>query len=318
MAVVKIKDRQVDVNIEEEIEAFTWENAKWKPDKLICSSPFREDYSPSFFVTLDGEYAGVWGDSGTVDEEYKSGNLVKLLSLLKGEDYEDVAEYLLLKYDYEYNSEAKIDIKPPELTNTEGYKIVDPSKYENKPLDDDYLVSRGIHPKIIELQSVFGTEDCIGIPWRDHQGNVLNIKYRHKERKDFWYTKSGTKVKHLVYGIDTVINRGITKAVVCEAEIDAMTWQSIGVYAIALGGSHINDTQADKIIASGLTDIILGGDNDEVGREFNKKVRDKLEMYMTIHTINYSDFDDCKDVNDLGTRRLKKVRINKESLKISL
>lgn len=310
MATINVLGRPIDVDIREEIEEFVWENAKWTEDKLIATSPFRDgDSSPSFWVALTGEYAGVFGDSAYDDEYYRAGTLPKLLAFLRDESFEEACQYLLHKYDYDYSTEA-ILLTLPTLKETKR-KIVLPSETYDKPIDYEYLSSRGIHPKVIEMNSVFKEGQAIGIVWRDINGDVCAIKYRDTRSKYFWYEKDATPLAQLVYGLDTVIKRGITRAVICEAEIDAMTWQSIGIYAIAIGGARINDKQVDMIVQSGLTDIILGGDNDEQGRKFNEKVKGKLRDRVTMWYLNYNDFGGCKDVNELGTAKLRNVEIRK-------
>lgn len=60
---IKVRDKQVNIDIKTELEEFDFRNARWSDDKLIACSPFRQDSTPSFFVTLSGEYSGVRGDS---------------------------------------------------------------------------------------------------------------------------------------------------------------------------------------------------------------------------------------------------------------
>lgn len=309
MATINVLGRKIDVDIREELEEFEWINAKWTESKLIASSPFRShDKSPSFWVNIGNEYAGVFGDSAYEDDYYKSGTLPKLLAFLRDESYEETCAYLLEKYDYDF-TDQDIEVSVGSVALTETKSVVLPPAIYEKPLDTDYLVKRGVHPKVIELNGVFDCGDNVGIPWRDVNGNVAAIKYRHKRSKYFWYEGNATPLARLVYGLDIVINRQIRRAVICEAEIDAMTWQSAGIFAIAIGGARLNEYQADLIVMSGLTEVILAGDNDVQGQKFNRLVENILRNKVTLSKINYSDMDECKDVNELGIERLKKVRI---------
>jgi len=318
IALVRIRGREIDVDITEELGEFVWTNAKWSNEKLIASSPFRYDKSPSFFVNLQGEYPGSWGDSGAYEPEHESGNLIKLLSFLRDETYEETEEYLLLRYDYEYTSKASIEIEFPSLDKRKPYAIVPEEVYEGKSIDYEYLQKRRIHPKVIELQGVFDAGNAIGIPWRNSRGDILNIKYRMKRGKSFWYEKGATPIRRLVYGLDTVLKRGIARVVICEAEIDAMTWQSMGTYAIAVGGVSFTEHQAEKIISSGIREIILGGDNDKAGQRFNEKVRDQLENYVEIKEIDYDTYNGKKDANELGPSGLRNVKIKPSGLRATL
>lgn len=317
MALINVLDRQVDVDIRAEIEQYEWEGAKWTEEKLIACSPFRDDNHPSFYISFEGEYAGVFGDSSAVDDYYKSGTLPKLLAFLRNETYEEACEYLLEKYAIDYTSET-IPLVTPNLMAIEE-DTVQLTVPDDIALDTEYLPSRGIHPKVIELQNVFDNGKSIGIPWYDVNGQLSAIKNRSKTGKEFWYSSGSKPVGTLIYGLDTVIERGIKRVAIVEAEIDALTFQSAGVYAIAIGGARINERQADQIIASGVEEVILAGDNDLQGRKFNDKVERMLGGYVELKKIDYSKFEGCKDVNELGIVKLRKIPIKKiKSVEVKL
>lgn len=214
--------------------------------------------------------------------------------------------------------QASIEIEFPTLERKPTYVILPESKFVDKPIDYEYLRGRGIHSKIIELQGIFDAGNAIGIPWRNSRGEILNIKYRLRQGKTFWYERGATPIRRLVYGLDTVIQRGITRVVLCEAEIDAMTWQSIGTYAIAVGGVGFNRYQADKIISSGIREVILGGDNDKAGQRFNDTVRRLLGNYVDICEIDYESFNGKKDANEIGPEGLRNVVIKPQGLRAEL
>src|SRR5690554_2251318 len=98
MPIIRIQGVEIDINIREELSQFDWIRPKWTSDKLIAASPFTYDRTPSFFVNLDGEYAGTWADSGAYDADYASGNFAKLLAFLRDETYEETCEYLFEIY----------------------------------------------------------------------------------------------------------------------------------------------------------------------------------------------------------------------------
>lgn len=318
MSVLEVRGRSIYVDIAEELSEFDWINAKWTDDKLIASSPFRDDRSPSFWCNITGEYAGVFGDSSAEDDYYRSGTLPKLLAFLRDESQIETEEYLLQKYDYDYTSDEIELIKPSAIDVEQTTGVICRDKYD-KPLDSEYLPSRGIHKKIIELQGVFDNGDSVGIPWSDMSGDVCAIKYRHKRSKYFWYEEGGTPLSRLVYGLDVVVERGIKRAFIVEAEVDALTIQSAGVYAIAIGGARFNDMQAQQIISSGLEEVILCGDNDAQGRKFNELVADRLRGYVDLKEVSYNSFKGCKDVNELGIigiRELRIIPINTKEIRI--
>lgn len=318
MALINVLDRQVDVDIRSELEEYEWSNANWESNKLIASSPFREkDRHPSFYIDFEGFYAGVWGDSAAEDDYLQSGTLPKLLAFLRDESFEESCEYILEKYDIEYSS-GEIDLRmSTTVPQEERYRPISPETYE-RPLDDSYMRSRGIHPKVVEMMGVFDAGKTVGIPWKDAKGDVMAVKYRSKTNKAFFYEKGGQPLRELIYGLDIAVRRGITRAAIVESEIDAMTYMSAGVFAIAIGGARFNAKQADMVISSGLNEIILGGDNDAAGREFNRKVADLLENKVELFDINYEEFGRCKDANEMGASRLCSLTVTRRSEAVNM
>src|SRR5699024_11841984 len=98
MEILNIGDKTVQIDIASELSDYHFDNARWTANKLIASSPFRDDRAPSFFVNLSRELAGAGGDSGALDYEYASGNFVKLIALLRGISYEVSADYVIDRY----------------------------------------------------------------------------------------------------------------------------------------------------------------------------------------------------------------------------
>ena len=307
MATIVIRDRPLDIDVRAEVEKYEWKNAVWTDTKLIASSPFRYDNTPSFFLTFEGEYAGVFGDSAYDDDYYKAGNIVKLLAFLRKETEDETVSYLMSKYDYEY-SDSDIELIKPSIQIEKRYQ---PLELEEIEYDKSYLQSRGIPDRIVRLQNVFDKGNAIGICWYNTNGQLSAIKYRNKNSKEFWYEKGSTPIKDLVYGLDKVYERGIKRVAICEGEIDAMTWQAAGIYGIAIGGARLNERQKELIINSGIDEMILSGDNDTAGQRFNDLVYRSFKDSFDLFRLDYSEFEGSKDVNDLGVERLKKLTLHK-------
>src|SRR5690625_4778702 len=174
---IRIRDQYLDIDIREELEQFDWHKARWTSDKLLAASPFRNDRHPSFFVNLDGEYVGTWGDSGADDDYYSSGNIVKLLAYLRGTSYEEVEEYLLDKYGQTGDSNA-IVIRPPRFHLRSTFRPLD----ENivTPAISPYLSKRGISEEVQRMAGVgYGRyKGFTAIPWRRANGVLANVMYR--------------------------------------------------------------------------------------------------------------------------------------------
>lgn len=90
-----IRGYELDLDILEELENFTFTSSRIRGNKFQSCSPFRNEKSPSFAVNLDN---GTWIDSGAVTEDYRKGNFISLLAYLRSETYSDIEDYLIEKY----------------------------------------------------------------------------------------------------------------------------------------------------------------------------------------------------------------------------
>lgn len=303
MALIKVRGQLINVDIESELREYDWGfNPRWSSDKLIASSPFREDNAPSFFVTLEGEYAGLWGDSGAIEEQYSSGNFVALMAHLRRTDYNEATNYLLTSYGYEFESDPSEDIKitSPKITDL----------FKNKRELNKDVVTQAISPymkqrKISdEVQREFGIgygenyKGFTAIPWHTSSGRLANVKYRSTSDRRFFYEKDVTPISSLVYGLDVVEQRQEDYAVLCEGEVDVLSWRTAGIAAIAVGGAHASNVQLDEIKRSGIKRLYLGGDNDEQGRKLNEQVKSSLIGFVELFEVDYEKEKDEKHVKD--------------------
>lgn len=241
-------------------------------------------------MTLDpiSDYYGCWGDSGAYDKEWASGGFIKLLSFLRGETYEETVEYLLTIYSQDF---ADTDsLKLPRL------RI--PFKRTRTPLNESllvpymfrhsYLRNRGISEPVQQLMDVGYDRGrkAITMPWRLPDGKLANIKYRRINTKIFWYEPDGLLIRDLVYGIDVIYKKRLKYAVLCEAEIDAMSFMSAGVPAIAIGCSSITEEKAELIRKSPLETLYIATDNDKPGNKLRAACWRRLDSYLKIIDVN--------------------------------
>ena len=300
MAIIKVRGHDVDVDIEAELREYDFgHRARWSTDKLVASSPFRTDNAPSFWISLDGDYAGVWGDSGALDDEYSAGNFAKLLAHLRNESQEEAEEYLLEEYGALYVVEPGEDIvlpTPTLRTKTQDKEL--PSSIVTQAVSP-YLITRGISADVQESHGIGFSKQYRGftaIPWRFPDGRLGNVKYRSTRNKRFFYVKGATQIRRLVFGMDVVNRDQAEEVVLCEGEIDAMSWQVAGVNAIAIGGAHISRQQIDIIRRSPIKRLLLGGDNDEMGRRLNDQVAEAMRGYVEMADVDYGEEKDANDV----------------------
>lgn len=305
--IINIRNYSVEIDIADELREYDFGyNARWTSDKLIASSPFRDDNRASFFVNLDGEYAGTWADSGALDYEYARGGFVALIAHLRSITYEEASDYLLEKYGalYEIKPDEPIRIPAPKLKERRSFEYI-----EDNPITQatsPYLLSRGISA---EVQAEYGVgyderhRGFTAIPWH-FGGRLANIKYRSTRGKYFFYAENGASINRLVYGID----QAEESAVLCEGEIDALSWRHAGISAIAIAGAYLSDSQAEIIKRSKIERLYIGGDNDEQGRKLNRQVVEELRGYVELYDVNYNEEKDANDVlRHRGVRELQAI-----------
>lgn len=295
---VWVKNRRLDIDLEEELSVFSWNRERWFEDKFVACSPFRYDNSPSFFVNLenlpDKEIAGTWLDSGALQgSDYKSGNFITLLAYLREETEEETFDYLVEKYDFKpYESKLKLKL---DFKIKQDFKPLPEPKGE---LDQSYLVGRGLSPRVIEEAGVKYVEEekAVAFTWRNPLGEIQAVKYRRTESKIFYYEKGGKRLNELLYNLDYVTRNKCQTIAITEAEIDALSWLQLGRGAVAVGGSSFSDAQASQLIRTGAINLIISTDNDAVGKSLANKIINAVGKYFNIYIVDYPD--GCKDMND--------------------
>ncbi len=294
---VKIRGQSIDIDIETELREFDWARARWTSEKLQAASPFRYDGHPSFFVNLDGEYAGTWADLGANESDWSSGNFVKLLAFLRQETYEETEDYLLETYGIP-DSREKLIMRLPAI------KLPGPVEYLSEdlvtPAFSRYLERRGIGRVTQEAYGVgYGRQKGFtALPWRTPNGLLANVMYRSTKGKLFFYEKGGMPRRKLVYGINVAHRTKATKAAMCEAPIDALSWyEATGgkIIGLAAGGVTLSAEQADLIKRTSIEELILGGDNDQAGEQFNSEVERRLSGHIRLARIDYGKHKDANE-----------------------
>jgi DNA primase len=294
---ITIDGYPICVDIMELLTEYDWVRATWKPGKLIAASPFRDEQHPSFFVNLE---TGAWGDSGAYDENYTSGNLAKLLAFLRNETYEESVEYLVEMYGKrelrlgERVSLPSLSLRPQIKRKELDEVFLNQYKYRNV-----YLANRGISEQVQRFMGVgySRNEKAITIPWRHPDGTLANVKFRQIVGKTFWYAKGAAPISTLIYGIDKVYSKQLKTVVVCEAEIDAMSWMTCGIPAVAFGNTAVTQAKLEMIRRSPIERIIKSMDNDGPGEKMSRLLDAGLRGYLAIDTVKipapYKDSNDA-------------------------
>ncbi|MGM0835998.1 MAG: toprim domain-containing protein [Bacillota bacterium] len=291
-----------EVDYRSELERFEWTGATWSDDKLIAASPFRYDKSPSFYCYLrdtPSASAGSWGDSGAYDADHAKGGFIKLLAFLRQEDEESTADYLREVY-APSTAGSELVLRIPQLKVERTRQTLDEALIAELPYDTAYLPSRGISANTAKAAGVRANGNSVAIPWRLPNGKLANVKYRATRGKTFWYAKGGVPIRDLVYGLDAVYAERSTTAVICEAEIDALSLRTIGVMAVAVGGASFSEQKRDLIMRSPIEELIVLTDNDKAGGKLRAEIEQALVGRMCIKNA-YVD-NAVKDVNEALVR----------------
>jgi hypothetical protein len=291
---INVKGRWIDVDIRAELERFSWQRARWTDTKLIAASPFRYDRTPSFFVNLDGMYAGTWKDSGAYDSEWESGGFVKLLAFLRNETEDETAEYLIETYALSHDFE-NLTLRIPRLTIQRKGRSLDAAILAGFQTDYSYLKGRGISEDVQRQMGVrYDAErQAVVIPWFTPDGKLANIKYRKTRGKAFWYEKGALPIRDLVYGLDWRAR----VAVLTEAEIDAMSWRQVGVTGLATGGVSFTPVKRDLILRSAIERLYIATDNDKAGRKLRDEVIRALRGRVELFNVEFErGFKDSNEV----------------------
>lgn len=315
MAIVRVRGNNVDVDIEREINEFSWSRAKWRPERLIACSPFRYDTSPSFYVYFNDTTtarAGSWGDSGGTGD-FKKGHFTQLLAFLRNETEYETEDYILSEYAREYTEDDELTLDLSHLRLYEKPKMLPSDYLKQFEGYSPYLKKRGIKDVVYRLMGIGydPKSKSIVIPWFTPDGRLANIKYRRTDSKVFYYDK-GYPIRELVYGLNVIHDRNVKRAVLVEAEIDAMYVMSHGgIAAIAVGTSKLSDEKAEAIARSPLEEIIVIPDNDSAGEAMFQQAIEKLERYVSVKVARLPNWaNDANDVKDT-----KKLRILIENAK---
>ena len=299
---LNIRGRNMEVDIPKELRNYDWARPRWTGSKFLACSPFRAERIPSFVVWLD---IGTWNDSGAEDEDWKSGNLVKLLAFLRNESYDEAEDYLLTEYCASYGDAESMRLSI-DLTQPQTHAVpLDPRVLAGYSFRHPYLTQqRGIEEK---WQQGFRIGYCkrsraVTFPWFNYKGDLVNIKFRSVTDKIFWYYTGGQPLRNHIYGLNFVHKTRKKRVFIVESEIDAITlWQN-GHAAIALGGANLTRRQRDLILQSPIVELVIATDNDRAGARIADSLVDQLSGYLDIKKLILPD--DIKDVNELSREQL--------------
>lgn len=138
---------------------------------------------------------------------------------------------------------------------------------------------------------------AITFPVYDEKHRLVMVTARSVESKKFYIPANADKPVYLLYDI---IERGVTKVIVAESQINALYARSLGYDSIGLFGTG-SRKQLETLKKSGIRNYILAFDGDEAGRKgayrFKKAMGD--DVFITDLRLPKG-----KDLNDLSPEEI--------------
>lgn len=195
----------------------------------------------------------------------------------------------------EERKDVELDLRRPDFM-TKCPNIYVPPKYVSEEELDKYryfhpyMYKRGLTDDIIELFDIGydSATESITFPVRDTSGRCLFVARRSVKTKFFNYPEGVEKPLYGLYELytcgmsTTVYGRGsaksgslFTEIIVCESMLDALSFWTVGKYAVALNGVE-SELQIKQLKELPCRKIILATDSDEKGMLARQRIRKKI------------------------------------------
>lgn len=161
-----------------------------------------------------------------------------------------------------------------------------------------YMYKRGLTDEIIELFDIGYDKDteCITFPVRDINGNTLFVARRSVKSKFFNYPRGVEKPLYGLYEYYRMIPESSDDIIVCESMLDALSFWTVGKYAVALNGVE-SELQVQQLRELPCRKIILATDSDEKGmlarQRLRKKIGDRKLITEYIFPKGRKDANEC-------------------------
>lgn len=251
-----------------------------------CAGSTSGDEGKSLKVCIAGEKRGVWKDFATGE----SGDALDLWAATRRIS---IAEALVEARDYLGIAIPKFaGNKPREYRKPERPAVTKP---HGRVLE--YLYGRGLTNESIAAYRVAASpdDDEIVFPFL-RGGELVNCKYLKLERP------AGKKIvrqekdaEPCLFGWQAMPERA-RSVVICEGEIDAMSWWQMGLPALSVwsGAGNIQWIEGEWDRLAQFDTIYIAYDNDEAGRSGASIVAERLgRARCRIVTTPYKDANEC-------------------------
>lgn len=182
-----------------------------------------------------------------------------------------------------------------------------------------YMKKRGLTDEVITMFDIGYDRDmqAITFPVRDIRGNCLFIARRSVKTKFFNYPEGVEKPLYGRYELakygEKVVSTGselrrvpkYKEVIVCESMLDALSFWTVGKYAVALNGLG-NELQFQQLRNLPCREIILATDMDERGLAARERIRKNMKNTKIISEYFFPE--GRKDANDCTKEELLNLK----------
>lgn len=284
------------------VERYPFRNVSHSRGRQNSSSPFgdRADNTPSFSLITDpaSKAFGCWTDSGSRDPAWARGGPVKIYAFIRNITEQESREELYEEPEEGKRPELRIRLRLDEPQTLR--KPVDITTYITNEVP--YLTDRGITPSIQRIYrcGFDRAKSAAVMPWAAPNATIYNAKWRATWGKAFWYARGGAPIRSMIYGIDIAYRRNVKRAIIGEAEIDAMSGAVAGTLGLAVGGSEFTEEKAELLRRSPINELFIAGDNDAAGEKLRWEIERKMRGHMRLRALTFPQY--AKDSNDVLKR----------------
>jgi len=186
----------------------------------------------------------------------------------------------------------KVDEKFVSEEELQGYRYTVPYMYDRK-LNDEVIEKFDVGVDLHYVPSGRKREvPCITFPVRNRQGKTQFIVRRSIAGKNFYLPKDITKS---VYGLYE-LPKDSKVVIIAESCFNVLTSYVYGVPALGLLGTG-SGNQLDVLKTLGVSEFVIGTDNDEAGDKGANRIRKALSQVAIIRRMHLPI---GKDINDLS------------------
>jgi DNA primase len=234
-------------------------------------------------------------------------NLFDVISLIENVSKKEAFKRAI---NYYYKNQQKpmesLKMKPKEnkektLKDYQKAYFVWHKNFKKNEQAKDYLESRGIDTKLVDKYNIGfnefhfkdGDMKALIIPITANCFTARNIDITNKEFRYYKPTGCHTDILN-----KTALTNSISYCVIAEGEFDCLSYETVGVNAISLGGVN-NVPKFKELDKDNKKTYILSLDNDEAGNQ----AKNELIDYFKENKIKYAMFDNIgyKDANQALT-----------------